>query len=320
MRGWLRRALFAAHLAGERADLWPAGALAWLAFLGWVPFLVVVARPDPNDLAFLGVSLYTSGAFPANLIALAAGLVVLVALLCLLSATAQVSLLRNATAPGPLSPRFGRGVLSAFAIVLLALLPALAALAALLSGVASVAPDAFTSPDTSTPILLRLAGPLVPFLLVFVVALLAGQAFGGTSLRVAHRGPSASVTTILGQAARTLVRRPLGPIGLVVVGLLLDLLVLVLSIALLSVLWSPIGDALQAGRLATPETLLLLLGFVAIWMGLLLVAGAVQVAVSAWWAIELTGRGRAGADREMPADMPPVEGSPPVGMGSGGAR
>ena len=49
MRGWLRRALDTRpQLAGDRADLWPAGALAWLAFLGWLRFLVVVARPDPN--------------------------------------------------------------------------------------------------------------------------------------------------------------------------------------------------------------------------------------------------------------------------------
>ncbi|HEX5578444.1 MAG TPA: hypothetical protein VFY43_02135, partial [Candidatus Limnocylindria bacterium] len=72
MPGWLRRALFAAQLAGDRADLWPAGALAWLAFVVWVPFLVIVAAPDPDDLAFIGVSIYTSGAFPLNVIGLAA--------------------------------------------------------------------------------------------------------------------------------------------------------------------------------------------------------------------------------------------------------
>ena len=99
MRGWLRRALYAAQLAGDRADLWPAGALAWLAFLGWIPFLVVVARPDPDDLAFIGVSIYTSGAFPLNLFALAAAVVALIGLLCLVSATAQVALLRSAAAP-----------------------------------------------------------------------------------------------------------------------------------------------------------------------------------------------------------------------------
>ena len=111
-------------------------------------------------------------------------------------------------------------------------------------------------------------------------------------------------------------RHPGGPIGVVVGGLLVDLLVLVVvTTALLSVLWMPIGDALATGRLATPETLLLLLGFVAIWLGLLLAAGAVQVAVSAWWAIEQARRGRRAAGR----DLPPVEDAPPIGTGTGGA-
>ena len=314
MPGWLRRALFAAQLAGDRADLWPAGALAWLAFLGWVPFLVVVAAPDPNDLAFIGVSIYTSGAFPLNVIFLAALAVAIFALLLLLSATAQVALLRNAAAPDPARPPLARAVLTAFTIVLLAALPAVAALGVLLAGVATVAPDAFQSPDTSTPILVRLGGPLIPLLLLFLVALLAGQAFGGTALRVAHQAPGRPLTEVLGRAARDL-RRPWGAIGVVLGGLLLDLVVLVVTVALLGVLWMPIGDALGAGRLATPETLLLLLGFVAIWLGLLLVAGAVHVAVSAWWAIEEARHGRAIARH----DVPPVEGTPSVGSGTGGA-
>ena len=80
-------------------------------------------------------------------------------------------------------------------------------------------------------------------------------------------------------------------------------------------LWIPIGSALDGGRLATPGTLLLLLGFVAIWLGLLLVAGAVHVAVSAWWAIEQARHGREIAR----AGVPPVEGAPPIGTGTGGA-
>ena len=79
-------------------------------------------------------------------------------------------------------------------------------------------------------------------------------------------------------------------------------------------LWVPIGSDLDGGRLATPETLLLLLGFVAIWLGLLLAAGAVQVAVSAWWAIEQARHGREIAREELP----PVEGAPPIGTGTGG--
>ena len=315
MRGWLRRALYAAQLAGDRADLWPAGALAWLAFLGWVPFLVVVARPDPDDLAFIGVSIYTSGAFPLNLIGMAAGAVALIGLLCLVSATAQVALLRNAAAPDPARPLFARATLTGFTIILVSILPAIGALAALLTGVAAVAPDAFTSPDTDTPILIRLGGPLVPWLILFVLALLVGQAFGGTALREAHWVPSLPITAVFGQSARSLLRHPGGTIGVVVGGLLVDVLALVVTAALLSVLWMPIGDALATGRLATPETLLLLVGFVAIWLGLLLAAGAIQVAVSAWWAIEQARRGRQAVGRELL----PVEEAPPIGTGTGGA-
>ena len=315
MPGWLRRALYAAQLAADRADLWPAGALAWLAFLGWAPFLLVVARPNPDDLAFIGVSIYTSGAFPLNLIGLAVLAVALFALLCLLSATAQVALLRSAAATDPARPPFARAILTGFTIVLLATLPVMAALIALLAGVASVAPDAFQSPDVSTPILVRLAAPLVPLLAVFVVALIAGQAFGGTALRVAHESSGERLSSVLGRTFRAL-RRPWRVAGVVLGGLLLDLLLLVVTTALLSVLWMPIADALQAGRLAAPETLLLLLGFVAIWLGLLLVAGAVQVAVSAWWAIEQAVRGRELA----PRGLPPMTGTPPIETGSGGAR
>ena len=314
MGGWLRRALYAAQLAGDRADLWPAGALAWLAFLGWLPFMVVVARPDPNDLAFLGVSIYTSGAFPLNLIGLAALAVTVFALLCLLSAMAQVALLRSAAVPDAARPPFARATLTGFTIVVVAAVPAVGALAALLAGVAAVAPDAFTSPDTSTPILVRLGAPLAPFLILFVAALLAGQAFGGSALRVAHELPGAPITTVLGRTGGTLVRRPWGALGVALGGLLLDVLVLVVTIALLSVLWMPIGNALDGGRLATAETLLLLLGFVAIWLGLLLVAGAVHVAVSAWWAIEQARHGR----EVGRGGLPPVEGAPPIGTGTGG--
>ena len=44
MRAWLRRGAIAAQKAADRSDLWPAGALASLAFLGWVPLMLVVAR------------------------------------------------------------------------------------------------------------------------------------------------------------------------------------------------------------------------------------------------------------------------------------
>ena len=252
MRGWLRRALYAAQLAGDRADLWPAGALAWLAFVGWIPFLVVVARPDPNDLAFIGVSIYTSGAFPLNVIGLAVLALAVFALLCLASATAQVALLRSAAAPDP-------GVLPSQARC------SPASRSSCLRPCPPSAPSSRcwqASPPSrrthslrrirSTPILVRLGAPLLPFLIVFVVALLAGQAFGGTALRLAHQAPGASITTVLGRAGRALLRRPWGAMGVVLGGLLLDVLALVVTSALLSVLWMPIGSALDGGRLGDP--------------------------------------------------------------------
>ena len=103
-------------------------------------------------------------------------------------------------------------------------LPAVGALAALLAGVAAVAPDAFTVADTCDADPVRLGAPLLPFLILFVVALLAGQAFGGTALRVAHQAPEARVTTVLSRGrARCCSGAPWGALGVVLGGLLLDL-------------------------------------------------------------------------------------------------
>ena len=70
MTAWLRRGAAAAATVSERSDLWPAGALAALAYLGWLPLLLAIAPPTPGDVADLAVTLYSSGSFPANVIAL----------------------------------------------------------------------------------------------------------------------------------------------------------------------------------------------------------------------------------------------------------
>lgn len=293
MRAWLGRGLAAAQLAGDRSDLWPAGALAWLAYLGWLPLLAVVARPDPNDLAFFGVSVYTSSAFPWNVVALASAAVATFMLLCAIAAAAEVALLRSAAVDRPHPTSYWHAALTGFTVTLVSTLPAVAAGALVLIGVIAVAPSEFQSPDIGTPVLLRMAGPLLPYLVVLVLALLAGQAFGGLALHTPQAGPQGTATDGFALAARSLLRRPWTSLGVAAGGLLLDAINLVFTFALLRVLWAPIGSALADGRLATPSTLLLLLGFVAIWLALLLVAGALHVVVSAWWAMELA-RGRRG--------------------------
>jgi hypothetical protein len=293
MLSWLQRGLAAAQVAGDRSDLWLAGSLGWLAYLGWLPLLLVLAQPDANDVAFLGVSLYTSSAFPLNALALGAAAVATFALLCLVAAAAEVVLLRNA-APGETSAApLWRAVMSAFTVTLVSTLPAVGAGAVVLMGVIAVAPAEFQSPDIGTPVLLRVAGDLLPYLIVLALALLLGQAFGGLAIRSTQAAPERPVTAALAAAGRSLVRRPLTGIGIAGGGMLLDAVNLLFTFALLRVLWAPIATALADGRLATPATLLLLLGFVAIWLALLLLAGALHVAVSAWWAAELS-RGKGG--------------------------
>jgi hypothetical protein len=292
MIGWFRRGAAAAELAADRSDLWPAGALAWLAYAGWLPLLLVLAEPDPNDLAFLGISIYSSGSFPLNAIALAAAVVIVLSGLCAVAAIAEAALQRDAAiAERSTRAPFWQAALTAFTITLAATLPAAGAVTALVAGGIAVAPEVFTSSDLDTPLLLRLAGPLAPYLVALALAVLLGQAFGGMAIRRAVAAPDVPLGAAFASSARLLLRRPSG-LGVAFAGMLVDAATILFTFALLRVLWAPIATRLADGQLASPDTVLLLLGFVAIWLALLLVAGALHVAVSAFWAMELAHGGR----------------------------
>lgn len=286
MRGWLSRGARAARLASVRADLWPAGALGALVYLGWLPFVLVVAPPNPGDMALLAASLRGSSAFPANVVALAVVTVSGVVLLCLLAAISEAALLRMTAAAGE-HPRFGRAALVALRVILISALPVAAAVSVLVLGAAAIVPRVYQAPDFGAPLGVRMAISLLPFLVLLVVALLAGQAFGGVALRRALAPGAPPFRDALAGAARDLVRRPWGRIGVAAAGLLADLLVVALAYAVLRILWAPIAGELAAGRLTGSDTLLLLVGFVAVWLGLLLAAGVLHVTISAWWALEL---------------------------------
>jgi uncharacterized RDD family membrane protein YckC len=58
-------------------------------------------------------------------------------------------------------------------------------------------------------------------------------------------------------------------------------------VALLRVLWAPISVDLAAGHLVSAQILLLLVGFVAIWLALVLAFGALHAWVSTLWSLEL---------------------------------
>jgi hypothetical protein len=60
-----------------------------------------------------------------------------------------------------------------------------------------------------------------------------------------------------------------------------------LTAALLDLLWQPLAARLADGGLAQLTTALLLLGFVWIWLVLVVLAGIGQAWTSAWWNAEL---------------------------------
>jgi hypothetical protein len=284
---WLPNAVAAARLAGDRGDLWPAGALGALGYVAWLPLVLAVSSvPRASDLAFMGAGLFSSELFPLNLLLLATLAALGILIGCLLAALAEATLLRGLGFGTPERP-LTREVEVVFSVILVAVLPAVAVAAALLSGVAAVAPGEFGAPDAGVPLALRIALRLLPLLGGLAILAVAGQALGGVAIRKAAGPGALSVGASLKAALRDLVAHPGRRIGLALVSLTIDVLAVVLAVALLRVLWAPIGADLAGGQLISPQALLLLVGFVAVWFAVILAFGALHVWISAWWSLEL---------------------------------
>jgi len=283
---WLRRGAAAAAIASDRADLWPAGALAWLAYLGWLPLLLAVAPPQVGDVADLAVTLYSSGSYPANVVALAAAAVGAFLLLAFLAALGEAVVARAIRSAGTDTPGAGEAALAGVAVLLLATVPVAVAFAWLLLGAVANAPAVYTAPGPDATVIPRLAATLVPQLVAVCAALLAAQTLGGRLLRGALAARGDRLGAALSGAAADLARSPARWAGVAAVGWAKDAVLVVGSWALLAVLWGPIADSIGPGLLTRPQALVLLVGFVAIWLILLLVGGALHAFISAWWLIE----------------------------------
>jgi hypothetical protein len=299
--GLSRHAAESARATSDRPDLWLAGALSAAPFLAWLPLVLTVAAPPRmSDLAFIGAGLLSSGWFPWNLLLLA-GLAALGVLLgCLLAALGEAGMLR-AAGRGATDRSLTRETEVAFSVLLAASLPAVAALAALATATAAVAPAEFGAPDIGGPLILRIAAHLVPLLVLLGALILIGQATGAAALRRAVGPGALPIGAALRAGLRDLVSHPLRRLGLALATTLADLLALGLALALLRVLWAPISVELAAGQLVSPQALLLLVGFVAIWLALVLAFGALHAWVSNLWSLEL-----AGASVDAQPDAPEV--------------
>jgi hypothetical protein len=290
--GWLARAAAAAQRAGERPDLWLFGALAWLPVVGWLPLIVAVARPvSIADLAFLGAELYGSGSYPWNVLLLSLAGAVGVITACLLAAAGQTGVLRG-LADGADERSDARpwslDLATAFGWSVMASLPLALALAVTGLGFVAIAPDEFTAPASSGPLALRLVLRLAPFLLLTGAALLVSLGIGAAGIRRMLGGPNESIGSALRGALRFLLRHPARLLGSALAVAAVNGAVLAGELALLRVLYAPIGGDLDAGGLLMPGTIGLLLAFVAIWLTLLLAGGALHTWSSAWWNAELS--------------------------------
>jgi hypothetical protein len=284
MRGWWTDARIAADLVAGRAGLWLPGALAWLLTIGWLPLVAAVASPPSvADLTFLGARVYTSGAWPWNLVAAAAGALLVGITVFVLVGLAEAEL----TGAGRRGLSAGR-VTRVTVIGFVTTVPLLAVLVGAATAFVVIAAGEFTSPATGDPVL-RTLGRIWPFLVVAVAAWVVGGVAHAAAVRevvLARAGlveASAAAPSRLRRAgAAVLTATSLASV-------LLRVAYLAVTAVLLSVLWDPI-EARLAVRGIDVAGVPLLVGFVAIWLCLVLGGGALHAWASVTWTQVLGGR------------------------------
>ncbi|MDQ2934044.1 MAG: hypothetical protein M3R49_03510, partial [Chloroflexota bacterium] len=217
MQAWLHRASVALRVVADHAELWLPAALAWVAFLGWLPFVLAVARtPGEGDLTVFGAALVTSGDWPANAFRLGAGLLALALVANLLVAFGEAALLR--LLDGRPADRSGSDILAdvtrLWLVQLLAAVPGAVALVALVVAVAAAAVGELQSPDIGGSAWMRIAARVVPFGFAVGLALIAGQAFTAAAARRLARAPAPRFGDAVVGAVRGLAHRPAQRIGL----------------------------------------------------------------------------------------------------------
>jgi hypothetical protein len=280
MRGWLSGAVAAARVAADRAELWLPGALPPFAAAGWLVLLLTVAPlPDASGAAGLGLRLMASGWFPWNVVVLLVAVASGLATLLLVVAFGEVALLMGLSDPAGAEPL--PTVPRAMGVLAVAGLPVLVTAAGLAWLAAPAVIDVVTLPDPFTPAPIRVAAATWPLLVALAAVIVAAQAFGAAALRSQRGGRGGQgrlrasgrrVVRLLPQAAVTMAAFVLGQLATAVV---------------LALLWRPLDTRLETGGLAQPTTVILLVGFVWIWLVLVILAGVVQAWTSAWWSAAL---------------------------------
>ena len=288
MRRWRDAAAASFRLVSERPELWLPGALAWIASVGWIPFVVAVARPPSvAELTFLGARIVTSGAWPWNAILIGGACMALVLFAFIIAAAAGSVLIALLARRAP----SGRDARRFLAVNLVVALPAALSTLIVLVALVSVAPREFNAPDPAGGPVLQTVLRLAPYLALLVLTAAVGAAVGAVAGRLAvggRYGLTRALRVAPGLALRTDVAVH------VLVAFLTQVVFLGFATLLLSVLWAPIGVQLSIGGGIDFATGLLLVGFVAIWLCLVLAGGALHAWSAATWsrllATDVSGR------------------------------
>ena len=301
MRRWLAASSGALNHVSERPVLWIPGALAWVASVGWIPFVAAVVRPPTqSELTYFGAGMQSSGLWPLNLVLIAAGIVLAVTLAVGLVAVGNAAL--NATIRDRPVDRADVGRL--FTTSLAGILPIALVAFALMIALIAVAPVEFNRPQADPDPVVRTLGRLAPLLALGAVIVVATAAYASLAGRAAiERG---AVVAGLVEAPGLARRAGLAGIVHIAVTAILGIGYLVLSGVLVGVLWAPIGLGLTNGEPIDATVVLLLVGFVAIWLCLVLAGGALHAWGSAtWWTLlqprPISGR-TPGRSQEAPID------------------
>ena len=280
MRRWVAIAAASAGEVADRPALWMPAALAWIASVGWIPFLAAVMRPPSvAELTFFGARLVTSGAWPWNAVLIVGAAAALVLLAFGLAAGGNAVLIALVEGRRP----SGADAARLLGVSLLAALPAAVAATLLAIALAGVAPAEFNAPESGGgPVLRTLAG-VAPQLVVFGLGAMTGAACAAVAGRLAVRDGSSPLAGL--RATPVAVVRVGAPVVVhAVVTAVIGAGFLVVGALLLRVLWAPIGAQLGGGGGIDVASGLLLVGFVAIWLCLVFVGGALHAWSASTWS------------------------------------
>jgi len=290
MRRWLANAAPALAHVSDRPMLWVPGALTWVASVGWISLVAGVVRvPTQLELTYFGAGMQTSGLWPLNLVLMATAVVAAVTAGVGLVAVGNAALdaeLRNR----PFEPAdAGRR----FVTSLIGVLPVALVVFVLLVATIAVAPAEFNRPEADPGPVLRLLGRLMPLLVLGAVVVVSTAALAGLAGRAATEAGNVAG----GLADLPALARRAGSAGAlhIAVTAVIGVAFLVLSGVLVRVLWSPIGTSLVTEGAIDATGVLLLVGFVAIWLCLVLAGGALHAWGSATWSALLQPHGIAAA-------------------------